>query len=278
MQTDTRYIKIFQPLLMAIAQDRRRSDSMEAKAGGYGEALLQTRERIKEMNRLSSKMSKSKEAEIFYYREVWPVVFGQWFYYHKANDFLLKERSLSAERVEGLVRMEKQEMDRFFRVNWEFWCCYLGRTPNIDDQFLRSYSQNSLHDPLSMVMDTATVASYKAAWGLAFTDYRQLLDKKEAQAEPAGEGLSDFTWNCSEVDAVEFLYSFFAEKVISYRGSPADVVHMGRWFTLNFHKEIRNLYDRFKAARNRKKVRAPFMRRLLSGLERHMDQTEGKFE
>lgn len=91
-------------------------------------------------------------------------------------------------------------------------------------------------------------------------------------------GLEEYTWSCSDADAVEWLYSLHEAKVISHNGEPADIAHLGRWFQMNFRKYIVNIYDRFKAIRNRKKDRVPFMRRLFEGLEKRMDQADGRYD
>lgn len=280
MQTENRYAKVFQPLLKAVAEDRVRADRTALVVETYAGAIVTTRERIRQMQRLAPKVLKSREGEIVYFREIWPRVFGHLFYYHAAHEFLAKRALVPEDGVVELARREGREARRFLRKNWEFWLNYLSRASVIDDQFVRAYSRNCIHDPLSMVVDPAgaTLASIRAAWGLAYTDFLALLDRglRKTVREAGEEDLDDFGWACTDADAVEWLYSLHAGSVILHKGEPADIAHLGRWFKLNFRKEIVNIYDRFKAVRNRKKDRAPFMRRLLGGLEKRMDQAEGR--
>ena len=282
MQTENRYVKIFQPLLKAVAEDRQRADKTALVVASYAGAIIKMRERIQQMQQLAPKVLKSRDGEIIYFREIWPRMFGHLFYYQKAHDFLTERALVSTDGLAILARREQYEARRFFRRHWEFWLSYASGSTVINDQFSRAYSRECIHDPLSLVIDAggATLASLRVAWGLAYTDYLVLLDRGVEKAQPAGEevdGLDDFAWGCSDADAVEWLYSLHAGSVILHKGEPADIAHLGRWYKLNFRKEIVNIYDRFKAVRNRKKDRAPFMRRLLGGLEKRMDHAEGKF-
>lgn len=281
MQNENRYVKTFQPLLKAVAEDRRWADRTAFVVETYAGAIITARGRVKQMQTLASKALKSREGEIIYFREIWPTVYGNLFYYHAAHNFLSKRAMVPAEKVPALVRSEGRAARGFLQKNWEFWLNYRSRAQVIDDQFMRTYSQGCIHDPLSLVVDTesATLASYKAAWGLAFTDLLTLLNQglgRMAALSDEAEDLADFGWACTDADAVEWLYGLHAGSVILHKGEPADIAHLGRWFKLNFRKEIVNIYDRFKAVRNRKKDRAPFMRRLLGALEKRMDRAEGK--
>lgn len=196
------------------------------------------------------------------------------------HEFLTRRALVPAESVAALARSEGREARRFLRRNWEFWLNYLSRTSVIDDQFVRVYSLCCIHDPLSMVVDPAgsTLASFRAAWYLAFTNFLALLDfglENKAGGAETVEKMEDYGWACTDADALEWLYSLLAGGVILHKGEPADIAHLGRWFKLNFRKEIVNIYDRFNAVRNRKKDRAPFMRSLLTSLENRMDHAEG---
>lgn len=281
MQTDNHYVKLFLPLLKAVAEERRLADRTALVVETYAGAIITARGRVRQMQALAPKALKSREGEIIYFREIWPAVYGHLFFYHAAHNFLSKRVVVPVENVPALVRSEGRVARDFLQKNWEFWLNYRSRTPVIDEQFMRTYSRGCIYEPLSMVMDTegATLASYKAAWGLAFTDLLTLLNQglgKISAVSEEADDLQDFSWACTDADAVEWLYSLHSGSVILHKGEPADIAHLGRWFKLNFRKEIVNIYDRFKAVRNRKKDRAPFMKRLLGGLEKRMDRAEGK--
>ena len=283
MPNDNQYLKLFEPILKALDVDKARTEDALSLEVGFGLAILSTKERIEEAHALASQVLNTQEGEVVYFREVWPKMYGRLFYYQRGYAFLVELAKLAADRIIKLIDKERTEAERFFQDNLEFWCYYASGTQVMDGQFTLKYSRGCIYHPLCMVIDQmgATIASYKAAWGLAYTDYMHFLDKVEGGATAAytaSGGLEEYTWSCSDADAVEWLYSLQAGEVIAFNGEPADIAHLHRWFSLNFQKDIVNIYDRFKAVRNRKKDRTPFMRRLLEGLEKKMDRADGKFD
>lgn len=283
MVTENRYIKIFGPVLKALDKDRARAEGAASLVEGYGVAIMATRERIEEARVLASKVLKSRQGEVVYFREVWPRIFGSLFFYQRAHAFYMERLALSRDGLAAMIRREELEAARYFRVHREFWVYYSGGSAVIDGQFTREYSRGCVYDPLCGVIDPdgATLASYRAAWGVAYERYIHFLSTEKLKATHSANELGDiagYAWQGSDADAVEWLYSLHAGNVILHNGEPADIMQLSRWFRGNFRKEIVNIYDRFKAVRNRKKDRAPFMRRLLGGLEKRMDEAEGRFE
>lgn len=283
MLEDNRHIKPFQGLLASLEEDGARAEAAPSRIDGYSRAILATRERISQIQALAPKALRSRDGEVAYFREVWPRVYGQLFYYQRVHAFYMERSGLPPDGLAGMMRREELEAARYFRTHREFWLYYSSRSPVIDGQFTREYSRACVYDPLCLVIDAtgATLAGYRAAWGVAWERYISFLAAEKFKlehptAEP--EGATAYTWQGTDADAVEWLYSLNAGKVIQHNGEPADIMQLSRWFKGNFHKEIVNIYDRFKAIRNRKKDRAPFMRRLLGGLEKRMDEADGKFE
>jgi RteC protein len=283
MPEDNRHIKPFQGLLASLEEDRARAEGSPSWIEGYGKAILATRERISRVQALSPKVLRSREGEVAYFRAVWPRVYGQLFYYQRAHAFYMERSALPPDRLEGMIRREELEAARYFRVNRDFWLYYTSGSTVIDGQFTREYSRGCVYDPLCLVIDPAasTLASYKAAWGMAYQSYKMLLEGERHRLLHPSEidsGEVTYTWKGTDADAVEWLYSLNANRVILHNGEPADIIQLSRWFKVNFRKEIVNIYDRFKAVRIRKKDRVPFMRRLLAGLEKKMDEADGKFD
>lgn len=79
MQTENRYVKMYQPLLKAVAEDWQRADRTALVVETYAGAIIATQERIRQMRQLAPKILKSREGEIIYFREIWPRVFGYLF-------------------------------------------------------------------------------------------------------------------------------------------------------------------------------------------------------
>ncbi len=91
----------------------------------------------------------------------------------------------------------------------------------ISAQFSREYSQSRVFDPLSPVLDPegATLASYRAAWGLAYEDYRHFLQEAgESSANPRG---LRYEWKETRTAAVEHIKSQAEAGSIYIDGKPA---------------------------------------------------------
>lgn len=280
MPVNNSYTKVFQPMLAGLATDTAKAEM--AGPDGYNKAIFTVRERIIELQALATKRVRGRETEIYYFREVWPVFFAKLFYYTKVYGFEMERRALSADAGAGLFRREEMEAARYFRGNREFWLYYKAGSPVIDGQFTREYSRGCVYDYLSLVADSsgATLASYRAAWGLAYESYMIFLKREwERLDDPAGlDELDDYSWDSSDTDFVEWMYGLQAVGAIRYKGELADISRLQKWAKLALRKEVVNIYDRFKVIRNRKKEKMAFTKRTGNALERRMDEAEGKFE
>lgn len=245
----------------------------------YGRGIVMIRERIGEMRVLGRKFVTGRETEVEFFRRVWPVFYGKLLLYIRLYRFEAYRVSLPVEQVPALIAREERRVAGFFRKNREFWMYFRSGTVVLDEQFTRAYSQSRLFDPLALVIDPegATLASYRAACGLAMEGYMVwLAEEKGRLLQP--EGLGDYTWDPTDADFVEWLYGLLSVGAIRYKGGAADVSRLQKWAKLALGKEVANIYDRFKVVRNRKKERMAFTRRTASALERRMDQAEGRFE
>jgi hypothetical protein len=251
---------------------------------GYARSIDLIRTKIAELRALAGNLNRDKAAEIEYFRRVWPLFYGKLFLYIRMHQFEMNRQSLPAEMAPDLIRREERAIRVFFREHGEFSLYFASGSPVIDELFTRQYSMNRTFDELSLVIDPegGTVASYRAAWCLAYTGYKTFLEKElDSLLHPGNQDPGadpDYEWAATDADAVEWLYGIHASKAVRYKGQPADIAHLVRLFRLNFRKDIVNVYDRFKALRNRKKDRAPFTRKMLNALEKRMDEADGKFE
>ena len=104
----------------------------------------------------------------------------------------------------------------------------------IAPQFTRAYSRACLLDPLSQVLDPegATVASYRAAWGLAFEHCRQYL----AKVSDKGATFSSphFEWKETKSAAVELLKALSEKGWIHINGRPATATQLKGYFERSY--------------------------------------------
>jgi hypothetical protein len=106
-----------------------------------------------------------------------------------------------------------------------------------------------------------------------------LAREKEKRLQPLGqEGMGDFSWGSSDADFVDWLYGIQVVGAIKYKVQPADIARLQKWAKGALRIEIVNIYDRFKTLRNRKKEWVPFTKGQVAGLEKKMDEQEGRYE
>ena len=108
--------------------------------------------------------------------------------------------------------------------------------------------------------------------------FRHVWELEKVLFSDNDSSLSDYTWDPTDADYVEWLYFLHSVKAIKYKGEPADISRLQKWGKLSLNREVSNIYDRFKVIRNRKKDRMAFTKRGTNALERRMDEADGKYE
>ena len=248
----------------------------------YARGIEVIRETISQITPLGRKEIQGRDAEVAYFRHVWPVFYGKLLLYIRLYHFELHRQSMPGGALPAMIRREERRVVAFFRANREFWMYYRSGSLVLDEQFTRKHSQSRIFDPLALVMDQegATLGSFRAARCLEMEGYRTWLAQEQGRGEELsgpGDG-KDYTWGSADADFVEWLYGIQSVGAIKYKGEPADMSRLQKWAKSALGKEVVNIYDRFKVLRNRKKERVPFSKRTTNVLERKMDEKDGKFE
>lgn len=257
-------------------------DRQAAGPDRYGKGIGMIVEKIRVVRGLAGRHMGTRAAEVEYFRHIWPAFYGKLLLYIRQYQFELARLSMPRRAMGRLIRREERRAADFLRDNRAFWMYCRAGSSTLDEQFTRTYSHSRVFDPLALVIDQegATLSSYRAAWCLAMEGYAAwLAEERERLLMPASQGPgSDYTWNASDADFVEWLNGLFAVEAIRYKGQPADLNRLTKWARWAVGKEVINIYHRFNVLRNRKKERTPFTKRTGSVLELRMDQADGKFE
>lgn len=263
MLEDNRHIKPFQGLLASLEEDGARAEAAPSRIDGYSRAILATRERISQMQALAPKALRSRDGEVTYFREIWPRVYGQLFYYQRVHAFYMERSALPPDRLAGMIRREELEAARYFRVNREFWLYYSSRSPVIDGQFTREYSRACVYDPLCLVIDAtgATLASYQAAWGLAWERYISFLGKQK-EGPATGEREHRYEWKETGSAAVELMKAQVEAGSIYIDGVSATMAKLVADFEQKYNKPIRDYNKLLHAATGRKIDGTPYLTKL----------------
>ncbi len=109
-------------------------------------------------------------SEVLFFRQIWPKFYSRLFFYLLVHEFHFNRMLTSSDQLDDFIREEKEKGAVFLRDNAEFWLYYRSGNSKIDVSFTRRYSASSVFDPLCLVLDPngATLASFTAAWGLAY--------------------------------------------------------------------------------------------------------------
>ena len=185
--------------------------------------------------------------EIFYFRELWPRLHGQYFYYHLLQIFWVKQECHPASDRERLLKHEEKVAVRFFERNDDFWLKYRCGV-GYGDAFTRGYSKGSLLDPLSVIADIPK-ASYLAARGLAYESYLKWLNFERGMAS----GGDRVEWKENLSDAVELIKSQVEAGSIFINGKPATAKQLRADFEQRYNIRLRN-FDNLLYAKDTVKI------------------------
>jgi RteC protein len=208
-----------------------------------------------------------RESEITFFYTVWPKFYGKLFYYSLVDRFELDRAINSAEALPALVQREERRAICFFRKHREFWGHFKRGSSLIADQFTRAYSRSCQLDPLSQVLDPegATVASHRAAWGLAFEEYRVYLGK--AGSEGTALAGSQLEWKETKSAAVELIKAQAEKQSIYINGRPATAAQLKADFEARYGVDLKDFEKLLYAGDTRKKEATPYLNELAAAFE-----------
>ena len=244
--------------LLVEGQDDR--DGSERNA----EAIILVQGKIAELREKTYGSFSSREGEIFFFREVWPKFHARLFYLQMVQRFESKRRALPIHAIAALIRREEIQIARFFGQYREFWQYYRSRSPLLAAQFTREYSRSCLFDPLSQVLDSdwATLASYRAAWGLAYEEYYLFL-RREGEGRAARPGGGRYEWKESKSAAVELIKSQAEAGSIFINGKPATTAQLKADFEEKYQEDLRDFDKLLYATDTRKLDSTPYLTKLV---------------
>jgi hypothetical protein len=208
-----------------------------------------------------------RESEITFFYKIWPWFYSKLFYYNLVDRFELDLAIHPAESLPGLMQREERRAVRFFHEHREFWGCFKRGSSLIAEQFTRVYSRSCQLDPLSQVLDPegATVASHRAAWGLAFEEYRRYLAKVGSEGTTlAGSKLE---WKETKSAAVELIKAQAEKQSIYINGRPATAAQLKADFEVRYGVDLKDFEKLLYAGDTRKKEATPYLSELAAAFE-----------
>ncbi|HEX3933734.1 MAG TPA: RteC domain-containing protein [Puia sp.] len=183
-----------------------------------------------------------RSVEIAFYQEIWPKFYGKLFYYYLLQHFWDKCWELPAGTTGVLVAEEEERVCRFFRRHRKFWRDYRFEIRTVEDLFTRDYACKCFFEPLGMLLVAArtTPASYRAAWGLAYEQYRDWL-RKFAESG-VSERQKSYEWKESKSAAAEWIKAQVEATSIYINGKPATAAQLRVDFEQRYGVDLKD-YD-----------------------------------
>jgi len=253
------------------------------RAEGYLRGIGLIREGIEKLRILATKHIRKEADEIGFFRNVWPVFYAKLFLYIWLYRIGMRREIVSADEWPAVISAEESRAESFFRRNLDFWWYLRSGAAVINEQFTRAYSRHRIFDPLAMIIDQdlATLASCRAARGLAFEEYLVLLKGDlRTPADSMGESgyqEAEFEFDGTDAEGQEWLMELHASKVIRKRGGEhLNVSELNRWFKYNFGHEFGKLFDKLNILRNRKIDPLRFLHKRMRATEQWMEKKNGR--
>jgi RteC protein len=258
-------------------------DGSLQRAEEYLRGIGLVRGSIEKLRALGAKHMRKEADEIGFFRNVWPVFYAKLFLYIWLYRIGMRRELVTADEWLAVISAEESRAESFFRRNLDFWWYYRSGATVIDEQFTRAYSHHRIFDPLAMIIDQdlATLASCRAARGLAFEEYLVLLKGDlRIPAELSTEShfpLPEFEFDGTDAEGQEWLMELFASKVIRKKGGEhLNLSELNRWFKYNFGHEFGKLFDKLNILRNRKIDPLRFLHKRMRAAEKWMDEKNGR--
>jgi RteC protein len=245
--------------------------------------IMLTRDAMDRLRDEAPKYIRNEKEEVWFFRDVWPVFFSKLLLYIWLYRLELRRRWITTDEWVRVIETEEQRADDFFRESQTFWWYYRSKASIIDEQFTRAYGRRRIFDPLAMIIDSqsVTLASYRAAKGLAFEEYLVLLKGELRTLPDDGARLAvtsvPYEFDGTDAEGQEWLMELFASKVIRSRGGDhLNLSELNRWFKYNFGREFGKFFDKMNILRNRKVDPIRFLHKRMRATEQWMARKNGK--
>ena len=215
--------------------------SAEYRADLYDQICL-AREGVYNIQTVIPSEFPDRSVEIVFYQEVWPKFYGKLFYYYLLQHFLERREELPTGATGALVAAEEKRVRRFFRRHRKFWRDYRFEIRTLRELFTREYAGSCFFEPLGLLLVAAgtTPASYRAAWGLAYEQYRDWL-RKFGESGVAVHPKS-YEWKETKSAAAEWIKAQVEAGSIYINGKPATAAQLRADFEGRYGTDLKD-YD-----------------------------------
>lgn len=213
--------------------------------------------------------------EIYFFKKIKPELDGRLIFYL----MLLRLRQCTVNSSESVILAKQlNRIDQFYKTESAFYLYYkLDRTDFDDKYFLRKSSAKEFpydEEHVHFDFNTNTYRSAKAARIIAYEIFKAHVEnttlKAGVETSTRKQSRSDLDpiWTASVADFVEFVYSAHEYGLF---GKKVKISTLKNYLSNSFGVRVTNIYKTWEDIRLRKKDKTPFMRSLMSSLERRID-------
>ncbi|MBX3253330.1 MAG: RteC domain-containing protein [Chitinophagaceae bacterium] len=211
--------------------------------------------------------------EIYFFKKIKPELDGRLIFYL----MLLRLRQCTVTSGESAILVKQlNRIDQFYKTESAFYLYYKLDRKDFDDKyFLRKSSAKEFpYDEEHIHFDfaTNTYMSAKAARIIAYELFKihveSTIPSAEASTKKQNRNESGLIWTASVADFVEFVYSAHEYGLF---GKKVKISTLTNFLSNSFGIRVTNIYKTWEDIRLRKKDKTPFMRSMMSSLERRID-------
>jgi hypothetical protein len=251
--------------LQSLDRDGRRGSEQPLRGqDAYLKGIRLIRESMEKLRVPGAKHIRKEAGEVEFFRSVWPAFYSRLLFYTWLYKLELHRGLIAAECWVPLLEGEERRAAAFFQKHRNFWQFYRSGSTLINEQFTRAYSRGNLFDPLAILIDPefATLASYRAAQGLAYEAYLGWLRMERASAAAGGDKGAKFEWRETRSAAVELIKAQVEAKSIFIDGEPATAVQLAADFQDKYNVDLEDFGKLLYASGSRKKDPVPYLTKL----------------
>ncbi|WP_372932082.1 RteC domain-containing protein [Mariniphaga sediminis] len=246
----------------------------EQAVGICSTMLLELREYVDHLD------FKSKEEEIRFFKEIKSYVLGEYLYYSKLWEILIRQPVTSIRRRKKYLRQMIAETQKFFNENTEFYLYYRSGATHFDEKyFVRTEISCTLncsrfiYDPFFSTSHDYTLAAIKSNEKIAVYCNDELNKLKRWGKFRLVR--SDMTWSLTKRDLMLIVYGLYYTDAIN-KGNDVSIKDLVKGFESLFNVGLSGYYHIFYEAIQRQQ---PFeyldqMKETLSRLKEESDENK----
>lgn len=219
---------------------------------------------------LRDKSFENEHDEIYFFREIKPIVLSRYFYWKRISAVLMneptRENSILVKHTQKVARRQKHLAVK----HKAFLSYYLSGSRDQDHQYFTS--RNST---LSSIYRDDTFSSGYDTVLARFLSNESLIQNIILLTRPIATVNTDstgLTWTATKTDLIELIYSLQYSKTIN--DGSADIRSIAESFSRLFNIELGDYYRTFQDIRMRKKGQSNFLDKLKEKLIVKLQETE----